>query len=520
MPFGLCNAPATFQRLMHSVLHGLVNKVCLIYLDDIIVFGKSSQEHLDNLKLVLDRLGEAGLKIKPKKCTLMCKEVAYLGHIISPEGISPNPKKVQTVLDWPVPRTVKEVQSFLGFTNYYRRFIKNFSQIARPLHALTKKSVPFSWSDAEQTAFNTLKHLTATSPVLQHPDYSKRFILDTDACLSGLGAVFSQLNTDGKEMPVAFASRSTSPSERSYPTTRLEMLAIVWALDHFRPYLLHAPFTIRTDHSSLTWLYSFKSPSGQLARWLEKLTEYHFTVEYRPGKSHANADALSRIPRPPPSPPPAPCSRLTSHSRFPRNKPPYSRPSPSSANVATPVATSEPQASPITGTPQQEMFRPVAVSEPQVPPNTGSFHDSMLHANLSPVEISESQVPRSTGSFFAPMDETTMLATRHFSLQVHEGSDAGPAKQQHVSVNSINLHTDQEAFATATANDADLRTVMYRLRENAGRFMPGDNRTVRSLLEFSSLLSIVDGILYKSANGKLSAVVPPFPSAFCPSASS
>ena len=200
------------------------------------------------------------------------------------------------VAEWPSPRSAKEVQQFLGLANYYRRFVKDFATVAKPLHKLTEKGVPFSWSDQCQSCFNTLKSLLTSAPILALPDWSRPFIVDTDASDQAIGAVLSQVNENGDEQVIAYASRCLSKTERNYCVTRRELLAVVTFLQQFKQYLLGHTFMIRTDHGALTWIQNFKEPDGQLARWLEKLQEFQFTIIHRPGKSHNNADALSRIP--------------------------------------------------------------------------------------------------------------------------------------------------------------------------------------------------------------------------------
>ena len=296
MPFGLCNAPATFQRLMDSVLAGLHWKTCLVYIDDIIVVGKSFDEYLCNLQAVLERLRRAGLKLHPRKCQLLRHKVTYLGHVVSAQGIAPDPDKTDKVNHWPTPQSAKEVQQFLGLANYYRRFIKDFASLAKPLHRLTEKGREFTWAQESDQAFNTLKQKLTSAPVLALPNWSKPFLLDTDASETGIGAVLSQVQDDGSECVMAYASRLLSKQEHNYCVTRKELLAVVTFLQHFRPYLIGSSFTIRTDHSVLTWLQNFKQPEGQLAMWLEKLQEFQFTIVHRPGRAHANADALSRQP--------------------------------------------------------------------------------------------------------------------------------------------------------------------------------------------------------------------------------
>ena len=295
MPFGLCNAPATFERLVETILSGLQWEICLVYLDDIIVIAKSFDEMMLNLETIFSRLRAAGLKLKSSKCLLFSETVEYLGHIISKQGVVTDPKKIETVRDWPEPCNVTEVRSFLGLCSYYRRFIKDFASIAKPLHKLTEKSKGFVWTSQCQDSFETLKSMLTNTPILAFPDFSEPFILDTDASDGAIGAVLSQIQ-DGNEKVIAYASRSLTKSERNYCVTKKELLAIVTFVKYFRHYLYGKKFTIRTDHSSLRWLLKFKNPEGQLARWLEVLSLYDMTIEHRAGTKHRNADALSRRP--------------------------------------------------------------------------------------------------------------------------------------------------------------------------------------------------------------------------------
>ena len=296
MPFGLCNAPATFQRLMDAVLAGLQWSSCLVYLDDLVIPGKTFLEHLAHLRNVFQRLREAGLKLKPSKCNFCLKKVEFLGHVVSAEGVRTDPGKTEKVATWPVPMSKRDVQQFLGLANYYRRFVKDFTTVAKPLHHLTEKTAKFEWTEKAQNAFEELRRRLVTAPVLEFPDYSKPFTLDTDASDTGIGAVLSQSREDGSECVVAYASRVLTRPERQYCVTRKELLAVVTFVQHFRCYLLGREFQLRTDHGSLTWLANFKEPEGQLARWLERLQEFHFCIVHRPGKRHGNADSLSRRP--------------------------------------------------------------------------------------------------------------------------------------------------------------------------------------------------------------------------------
>ena len=295
MPFGLCNAPSTFERLMEKVLSGLQWKIALLYLDDIIVFSSTVEQQLERLRLVFERIRKANLQLKPKKCHLFRKEVSFLGHRVSADGVTTEEDKVQAVKEWPVPKTVKAVRSFLGLTGYYRRFVKDYANVASPLIALTQKSATFKWGEEEQRAFDELKGKLVSAPILGYPDMQEKFILDTDASKCAIGAVLSQVQ-DGKEVVIAYGSRRLTKSERNYCVTRQELLAIVWFTGHFKHYLIGRKFLLRTDHGSLRWLFGFKDPEGQMARWLERLARFEFDIEHRPGLKHGNSDGLSRIP--------------------------------------------------------------------------------------------------------------------------------------------------------------------------------------------------------------------------------
>ena len=295
LPFGLCNGPATFQRLMDMVLSGLHWTRCLVYLDDIIIFSQDFPSHLDNLKFVFQRLREAGLKVKPTKCEFFKNRVPFLGHIVSQDGVSTDPTKTEKIANWSTPTSRHRLQQFLGLASYYRHFIKNFATLCRPLYQMTEKSSSFKWTKECQEAFEELKRMLVSPPILTFPDFSKDFILDTDASDFGMGAVLSQIDENGCERVIAYASRTLSKAERNYSVTRKELLAVITFIAKFRQYLLGRKFVLRTDHNALTWLRNFKHPEGQMARWLEKLEEYTFSILHRPGRKHRNADSMSRI---------------------------------------------------------------------------------------------------------------------------------------------------------------------------------------------------------------------------------
>ena len=293
MPFGLCNAPATFERLMEMVLKGYLWKRCMVYIDDVIVFGESFDQTLENLSMVLERIRAAGLTLKPKKCELFTQEILYLGFMVTGQGIRPDPSKIKCVQNWPRPCGVGDVRSFLGFASYHRRFVKDFAQIARPLTVLTLKNKTFEWGPSQEHAFTVLKDRLCRTPVLDHPRTGVEFILDTDASGFAIGGVLSQ-KVDGVERVIAYASTALSASQINYCTTHRELLAVVRMIQRFRHYLWGRKFTIRSDHSSLRWLLNYKDADGMLARWLAKLQEFDFHIEHRPGRFHGNADGLSR----------------------------------------------------------------------------------------------------------------------------------------------------------------------------------------------------------------------------------
>ena len=295
MGFGLCNAPATFQRAMMLVLRGLTWKEVLAYLDDIIILGKSFADHLQNLRLVFERFRFFNLKLKPKKCVFFRKEVPFLGKIVTEKGIQIAPKKIEAVKEWPSPKTKSELSTFMGFASYHRSHIAGFAEITAGLSAMTGAKAEFKWTEEHQKAFEVLKHALTTAPCLAYPKPDDVFILDTDASDVSIGAVLSQIQ-DGEELVISYASNILIREQRHWCTTRKELLAIVKFAQHFRHYLLGHRFLIRTDHNCLVWLMSFKNPEGQLARWLEELAQYDFEILHRKGKLHSNADGVSRIP--------------------------------------------------------------------------------------------------------------------------------------------------------------------------------------------------------------------------------
>lgn len=305
MPFGLCNAPATFQRLMQRCLGSMVHDFLLIYLDDVVVFSPDFDSHLHHLEQVFRKLHEHGLKLQPRKCKLFREQVTYLGHVISHEGVATDPQKTAVVSEWPIPQTVKQVRAFLGFAGYYRRFIHSFSKLAAPLHALLKGTATarqgntrVNWAEACQDSFERLKEALICAPVLAYADFSRPFQLYTDASLDGLGAVLAQ-EQDGQERVIAYASRSLHPPERNdqnYSSFKLELLALKWAItEKFKDYLWGATIDVFTDNSPLVHLATANLGAVE-QRWVNQLANYQYTIRFRPGRTNKNADALSRLP--------------------------------------------------------------------------------------------------------------------------------------------------------------------------------------------------------------------------------
>ena len=295
MPFGLTNAPAIFQHLMNDVFREYLDKFVVCYLDDILIYSKSSEEHEEHVRLVLQKLRETGLYAKLEKCVFHQPRVEFLGYIISNEGLLMDPKKVQAVTNWTTPRTVRDVQCFLGFANFYRIFIKNYSQVAAPLTRLTSKD-KLEWGPQAEKAFQDLKAAFTTAPILMHPDFTKAFYMETDASDFALGAVLSQMGKDEKFHPVAFYSRKFSAAEINYEIHDKELLAIIDSFQEWRHLLEGAahPVTVYTDHKNLEYFMSARVLNRRQARWSMSLSRFDFVITYRPRKQQGLLDALSR----------------------------------------------------------------------------------------------------------------------------------------------------------------------------------------------------------------------------------
>ena len=297
MFFGLTNSPATFQTMMNDLLRDLIDQgVVIVYMDDILVFNKTLEEHCQTVRRILEIIAENELYLKPEKCEFEKSRIDYLGLIISAGQVEMDPTKVRGVADWPKPKTVKEVQSFLGFINFYRRFIHDFARVARPLHELTRKTVVWNWTSKEQAAFEELKGLVMSTPILVFPREDKPFLLEADASDFATGAVLSQEGSDGKLHPVGYMSRSLSAVERNYEIHDKEMLAIMRGLEEWRHFLEGAKckFEIITDHKNLEYFRSAQKLNRRQARWSLYLSRFDFTLTHKPGKTMLKVDSLSR----------------------------------------------------------------------------------------------------------------------------------------------------------------------------------------------------------------------------------
>jgi hypothetical protein len=297
MPFGLTNAPAVFQALVNDVLRDMLNKFVFVYLDDILIFSRTLSEHTRHVQLVLRRLLENSLYVKAEKCEFHAQTVSFLGYIVAEGNIQMDPAKVSAVTSWPVPGNRKKLQQFLGFANFYRKFIRNYSSVAAPLTALTSIKHPFFWTPEANTAFHTLKARFTTAPILQMPDSDRQFVVEVDASDVGVGAILSQrAEEDNKLHPCAFFSRRLSPAERNYDVGNRELLAVKLALEEWRHWLEGStvPFLVWTDHKNLEYIRNAKRLNPRQSRWALFFTRFNFTLSYRPGSRNTKPDALSR----------------------------------------------------------------------------------------------------------------------------------------------------------------------------------------------------------------------------------
>ena len=281
---------------MDNVLIGLSPECCMVYLDDVVVYATSFEQHIIHLVKVLLRFRRAGLTLKSKKCNFCTKELNYLGFRVKPGELRTQGKIVSAITQFPVPNDKKEVKRFLAMANFYRKFISHFLVMALPLNELLRKETKFEWSDRREKAFEEIKRALSQDPVLKLPDFNKLFYLATDASKEGLGAVLMQEQENGLLAPICYLSRSTNRHEKNYSVTELECLGVVWAVKQLRPYLYGRRFQLQTDHQALKWLMTLPEPTGRLSRWSLELMSYDFEIIYVQGKSNVVPDTLSRAP--------------------------------------------------------------------------------------------------------------------------------------------------------------------------------------------------------------------------------
>ncbi|KAI0993387.1 Transposon Tf2-6 polyprotein [Podosphaera aphanis] len=296
MPFGLTNAPSTFQSYINSTLQEHLDVFCTAYLDDVLIYSNSRHEHRQHVNLVLDKLQNAGLQLDLKKCQFESEEVKYLGLIISRRGIEMDPVKIECIKSWKTPSCVKDVQAFLGFANFYRRFIRGFSSVALPLTQLTKKNVTWSWSSQAEIAFQALKNSFTKAPILLHFDPDRKCVVEVDSSDWAHGGILSQFDNNNILHPVAYFSGRLTPAQVNYQIYDKELLAIVTAFEHWRPELQGSPepISVISDHKNLEYFMSTKTLNRRQARWSEFLSRFNFVITYRPGKLGGKPDALTR----------------------------------------------------------------------------------------------------------------------------------------------------------------------------------------------------------------------------------
>lgn len=296
MPFGIAAAPGTFQELMTKVLGNMKGNGAVVYLDDILIYSETLEEHFKRLNAVFKKISKAGLRINPDKCQLLKKEVKFLGHIINENGIKTDPKKIEAIQTFERPKCIKNLRSFLGICNYYRRFIKGYAIKSRVLESLCgKDKAKLIWTEQCDQAFLEMKEALTKSPILVFPDFTKDFILDTDASFDTIGAVLSQKDNNGHERVIAYGSHGMNEHERGYCITRKELLAIYYFCQHFNHYLYGRRFTLRTDHKAITFMLTTKKPiTAQFQTWINYLSSLDIDIQFRKGETHANADTLSR----------------------------------------------------------------------------------------------------------------------------------------------------------------------------------------------------------------------------------
>lgn len=289
MPFGLSNAPSTFQAIMNSIFRPYLHKFVLVFFDDILIYSPNWNMHLEHVKHAFGGLRQHKFFVKLSKYAFGQQELEYLGHIVTPQGVKVDQTKIKVMLNWPRPTNISKLWGFLGLKGYYRKFVRDYGNIARPLTNLLKKG-PFAWTEEAETAFQVLKQAMTSTPTLAMPNFHEPFVIETDASGDGIGVVLTQ---QGK--PIAFMSRVLGVTKRSWSIYAREMLAIVHAIQIWRPYLLGQKFYIQTDQRSLKYLLDQRITTPEQQKWVAKLLGYDYEIIYRPGKENSAADALSRV---------------------------------------------------------------------------------------------------------------------------------------------------------------------------------------------------------------------------------
>jgi len=298
LPFGLKNAPASFQAMMDLVFHEQIGKHLAVFIDDVNIYSASFEEHMEHLEMTFAKCRKYGLKLKKKKCKFACERLEFLGHVVGTDGLTVDERKIEAITEYGKLTDVSQVRRFLGMTGYYAQFVNGYQELARPLQLLLRKKQPFIWGRDQARAMQALKDALATAPVLAFPNKLHKFTLMTDASDTGIGAILSQYNPEDKrDWVVSYASRALSPAERNYNTTHREGLAVKWAVEKFQRFLRGREFLLFTDHAALTSLYKTSEPRGRVGRWAMKLSEYTYEMRHRAGKENQIADALSRDPR-------------------------------------------------------------------------------------------------------------------------------------------------------------------------------------------------------------------------------
>ena len=297
MPFGLCNAPVMFQCLMQNTLGELNLTYCIIYLDDVIIFGCTEEEHLEHLQVVFEHFREFNLKLKPSKCSFFQMEIVYLAHHVSSEGIHPSEENVHAIMEFPMPETYTEVRAFCGLAGHYHCFIRNFAHLVCALYDILGDEIKMelvTLTPEAEEAVRLLKEKILSMPVVVFPDFDKPFLLETDASKEGLGAVLSQKQDDGCYHPIVFGSRTLTPSKQNYHSSKQKFLALKWSVtEHFKEYLAYAPFTVCMDNNPLTYVLTTPNLDAMGHHWVRVLASYEFTLEYQKGSDNAAADVLS-----------------------------------------------------------------------------------------------------------------------------------------------------------------------------------------------------------------------------------